>query len=390
MSIVSTSSSSSSLPWKQQPWSSTINQTDHDGVVGMYSYQECDRESPVEKQAIRGAVLSVSDTWIAPSFGYNPEYTDEEIVRLDTPIDSYQFFFSEEGTLLRLFHVAGNDKWYLATHRKLDAFQSRWGNDQSFGDLFVDALAVPFPDIPRENRLSHLTDTLSRDSVYVFLVKSHYRWICTPPESPQVIHVGTFMPGGDEGAGESQSHHPFRFDHTQPLAGFPQPKPVTFASWEEVSQTVRNLDPVTYQGVIGFTPQQGAAIKVLNSKYQEYTTIRGNESSLLFRYLSVRMDASIVFALLQLYPEKQTWFLAVETALMKIAFALHVAYINRYVKKQYVVVPSREYQIVKALHAHYMADRQNHRITLPVVHAILHQHPSILHGLIKDHWKSLH
>lgn len=355
----------------------------------MYSYQECDRESPVEQQALRGAVFQESKC-IAPSFGYNPEYTEDEISRLDQPITNYQFFYSEEGTLLRLFYVSRNDKWYLSTHRKLDAFQSRWGNDQSFGDLFLDALAGPFPEVPREQRLVQLTNHLSRDSVYVFLLKSHYRWICTPPDSPQAIHVGTFTPCSEEGAGESSSSSlpSFSFDTTHRLPGFLAPKPATFATWEEASNAVKNLDPLTYQGMIGFTASQGAALKLMNAKYQEYTRIRGNESSLLYRYLLVRHEVPLVYSLLNLYPERQNWFLAVETSLMQIAFSLHVAYINRYVKKQYVVVPGREYQLLKAFHAHYLADRTNHRITLPVVHSILHQHPSLTHALIKQQWKS--
>ncbi len=32
-----------------------------------------------------------------------------------------------EGTLIRIFYF--NDKWIITTHRKLDAFKSKWGSE---------------------------------------------------------------------------------------------------------------------------------------------------------------------------------------------------------------------------------------------------------------------
>ena len=45
---------------------------------------------------------------------------------------------AHEGSLLRAFCV--NDTWYITTHRKLDAFRSKWASRQSFGAQFVESL----------------------------------------------------------------------------------------------------------------------------------------------------------------------------------------------------------------------------------------------------------
>lgn len=373
------------MPWSEFEWASSIEQTDKDEHLELYSYRECERDAPTQKQALRGVVYSASEppTLIVPSFGYNPEYTEEETSTLNLPLDTYRFYLAEEGTLLRLFFHGS--KWYLSTHRKLDAFQSRWGNDLSFGDLFVDALANvgEWGATVRDARMEHFTHTLSRDTIYVFLLRSHYRWICMPPESPTAIHIGSFV-ASPEGHDECQ----WQFDMTNPLAGFATPTAVSFRSWQEAADHVKGINPFSHQGVIGFT-DRGASIKLMNSIYQSLSAVRGNESSLLYRYLTIRNDHLTVQQLMNMYPEKHNWFVSVETTLMQIAFMIHAAYVNRFVKKHYVVLPAREYTLLKACHSHYLADREKNRITLPVVHSILHQHPSVVHALIKQQWQKV-
>ncbi len=38
-----------------------------------------------------------------------------------------------EGNIKQNFYF--NDKWIITTHRKLDAFKSKWGSEKSFGDI---------------------------------------------------------------------------------------------------------------------------------------------------------------------------------------------------------------------------------------------------------------
>lgn len=79
-------------------------------------------------------------------------------------------FVAVEGTCLRMFCVHGT--WFLATHKKLDAFDSRWGSHVSFGDLFVKGIVELLKtdwtasDTVTPNQLA---DTLQLDPTYAYM-----------------------------------------------------------------------------------------------------------------------------------------------------------------------------------------------------------------------------
>ena len=62
-----------------------------------------------------------------------------------------------------------------------------------------------------------------------------------------------------------------------------------FSTKEEVLDYVKSVDPFSLQGVIAFD-KEGSHFKVINSQYQFYSNVRGNESSIMFRYLQVRTN----------------------------------------------------------------------------------------------------
>lgn len=333
-----------------------IEKTDDDGTVQIYSYKSTDNNSPTDPELIRfRGLVYAGDRPVLRSFGFTPEYTDVSLIQNN--ISDYTFFTSEEGTLLRVFHVSENNKWYVATHRKLDAFQSKWGSAASFGELFLDALQEVYPSVQRTELLAHLTGKLDKSQAYFFLVRNTAanRIVCRPPEKPQVFHVGTLWPVTDV------------FDVDSEIDDvFPKQEKLVFDSWSDVATYVQALDPLTHQGVIGFS-RTGAEIKVLHPKNQQYATVRGNDSNVLFRYLRVRTDTDTCKLFLELYPEHYTAFLNAEQMLAYTAMNIHRAYLARFVSKQYVKSPSDEYRIIKACHAHYMTDRAKNRVTLQVV-----------------------
>ena len=86
----------------------------------------------------RGCITDKTNEVICPSLGYTYEYyidTKEESVDRFKKLSDWQWFYSTEGTMLRLFHY--NGKWRITTHKKLSAFDSRWSCNLSFGELFV-------------------------------------------------------------------------------------------------------------------------------------------------------------------------------------------------------------------------------------------------------------
>ena len=66
-----------------------------------------------------------------------------------------------DGTLIRAFYF--NDKWHLATRKKIDAFKSSWTQSQSFGELFEEISKA---------EVEYLTYSLNQNFSYSFLLLS--------------------------------------------------------------------------------------------------------------------------------------------------------------------------------------------------------------------------
>lgn len=348
-----------SLPQELQPLADYIEKTDDDGVVQIYSYKVCSIDSPPELKQCRGLVYAGSQR-VLRSFGFNPEYNDTQISDISQSTSEYTFYPSEEGTLIRVFWVEQNNKWYVATHRKLDAFKSKWGSSKSFGEMFVDALQEIWPETERDALITRLTAKLSQTSAYFFLLRNtnENRIVCHAPEKSTIYHIGTLK--SDD-----------LFDLSDVIDDqIPKQVPLSFDSWQDVTTYVSQVDPLKLQGVIGFS-KTGAEIKVINLKNQQYAAVRGNDSNLLMRYLKVRNNASSVNMLFEVYPDQVAFLQAKETLLTKLAMYIHTAYLNRYVSKMYVVVPKEEYRIMSECHAHYLSDRSKNHVTLAVVQQVM-------------------
>lgn len=334
-----------------------IEKTDDDGTVQVYSFKECNRDSPSELKQYRGVVYA-GERRVFRSYGFTPEYTSNEIDELCQTelIDDYRFFPSEEGTLLRVFYVLENDKWYLSTHRKLDAFKSRWGNASNFGELFLDAVSKldDFKDVQRTDLWEKFTSKLDKENVYFFLLRNtkDNRIVCSAPDEPTFYHIGT-MVGGEK--------------YVMVDEGFPRLSELYFTAWEELTEYVRNINPLEKQGVIGIGCRDGNQIKILHPDNLMYAEVRGNEPSVLYRYLQIRRDGEIVKKFKTLYPEYVNMFMEKESIILKVCNDIHKAYLGRYVYKKHVIMPKEEYRIMKDCHVWHQTDYKKNRVTLPVV-----------------------
>ena len=65
---------------------------------------------------------------------FKRETCESAYLNLESQInfENFSFFNSYEGTLIRMFNF--DDKWYVTTHRKLDAFRSKWAGKTSYGN----------------------------------------------------------------------------------------------------------------------------------------------------------------------------------------------------------------------------------------------------------------
>ena len=160
-----------------------LSDTDEDNNLELYCYVKCDStDSDLLKQC-RGVVFN-GDKLILQTFPYTMEFNNEEVDKITDKLsdvfDKCSFYEAEEGTLIRMFFF--KDRWYTLTHRKLNAFRSKWASKESFGTLFKDALEY---EISNNSNLkaSIVMDTdkgildnfqciLDKNKQYVFLLRN--------------------------------------------------------------------------------------------------------------------------------------------------------------------------------------------------------------------------
>ena len=115
------------------------------------------------------------------------------------------------------------------------------------------------------------------------------------------------------------------------------------------------------------------------------SSLRGNEPSVKFRYLTVRKDMETKMAYLQLYPSFKGWFDLYDTVLYELSNDILNAFITRFIMGDYINVPPREYRIM--LECKQYITHSHVRLTLEDVQRFVNkQSPTDLNRMIKDRY----
>lgn len=348
-----------------------VTDRDEEENLDLFCYVNCGPgDSNIVRQC-RGVVFN-GDSLVMRAFPYTVEFSHRDVNQISQNIehifDKCSFYDAYEGALIRMFNF--NGKWYTSTHRKLNAFRSKWASRESFGTAFKRALdaEVEYNENLRsrlpeseENLLSRFQATLDPEKQYMFLVlhNDENRIVCASPDRPTLYHVGTFVQG--------------QLVMTEDI-GVPYPKQHTFENVNELVNYVSNVDIRNLQGIIVFAPGN-TQYKVLNDTYLELFRVRGNEPSIKFRYLQVRMNYQTVSALYHLYPNMRPVFEEYENTLFAIARKIHTSYVDRHIKRRWSTLPNEEYKVDKACHVWHEMDRKNNRVTLNKIIEVLNEQP---------------
>ena len=344
--------------------------SDEDNKLDMYCYVSCsDTDSNLLKQC-RGAVFN-GDNLVMKAFPYTIEYNEFDTEKISNSLNNFNewsFYEAHEGALVRLFTY--NGKRYVSTHRKLNAFSSKWSSRDSFGTLFKTALTSEaehnktFSDVlpSGDNILDRFQSTLDTTKQYMFLIRNNNdnRIVCSAPSRPTVYHVGTFVNGN--------------LSMTENV-NISYPKKLTFSSIKDIQEYVKNVDYKQQQGVICFDSNNNQ-IKIVNNDYQDLFRARGNEPSIKFRYLQVRMNKTYVEMLHHLYPESSNVFDEYEVFLYEIARSIYRSYVQRFIEKKYITVPREEFAVIKECHSWHLSDRTNNRINIDTVVRTMNKQPA--------------
>lgn len=356
--------------------------SDEDSKLDMFCYLKCGESDNELLKQCRGVVFN-EDNLVMKAFPYTNEYChtnrDDIITAVET-FGDWTFYEAHEGALIRMFYF--NGKWFVSTHRKLNAFRSKWASRESFGTSFKNALMAEEVNnevfkaaLPAgENILERFQSTLDTSKQYMFLIRNtnDNRIVCFAPDKPTVYHVGTFVNGNLFTPG---------FDDTS--VNLPTPKRLSFLNVDELLSFVEKISYKHLQGVIGFT-KDNRQVKILHKDYQDLFRARGNEPSIKFRYLQVRMNRRFVNMLYHLYPNMAETFDEYENTIYDIARSIYRAYVQRFIKKRYVTVPREEFSVIRECHTWHLSDRAKNRISLDQVIRILNQQsPTNLNHMIR-------
>ncbi len=350
-----------------------IQVTDEFDGLTVHHFTDCDYTSPVEIKAMRG-IIKDEDTVVCQTFPFTPELREDHS-ELSSLLDPFlkknsKVFQSLEGTLLRIWFRTKNDhpnggEWFLSTHRKLDAFFSRWGSDSTYGEYFVCTLlraATIHPQLQNVNTFEEYASRLNKNKVYVLLLRTskENRVVCTSQDYTTLYTVGAF---------DREHNFAFEYPSSVPETIFPSIPEITIEPWsvEGVRETVSRIAPFDYQGVI-FIDESGETLKVLNNSYEEMVQLRGNVPNVLLRYIQLRNgnDTEQAIRYQELYRDFSDEFVTFERVLREISFNLHKKYILRFVHHKIAMVPPEQYQVLRELHQQYLANK-NRIVTHDVV-----------------------
>lgn len=356
--------------------------TDSDESTGLelFCYVRCGPGDDSLVKQCRGVVFH-GDEIVMRAFPYTVEYEHTNGIQIEDSIksvfDDCTFYDAHEGALIRMFNFGG--RWFTSTHRKLDAFRSKWASKESFGTAFKRALEVEvennkelqqvLPD-NKESLLDRFQSILDPNKQYMFLVRhtEENRIVCAAPERPTLYHVGTFVDG--QLVMTENIHIPYPTKHT-------------FLCMDDLINYVSKIDIRHLQGVIAFAPNN-QQYKILHKDYLDLFRARGNEPSVKFRYLQVRMNSLTSNMLYHLYPHMAETFRMYEDAIYSIANVIYRSYVQRHIKGKWSTLPTEEYKVDRACHTWHMEDRKNNRVDLEKVVEILNeQEPTNLNKMIR-------
>jgi hypothetical protein len=316
-----------------------------DSLNGLVCCNHVDGEVDRDSLQIRGVIklkvaspgvepktINLEDVVVCKSFGYTPEIlaTDAEgLAALVAPVitPTSRFFKSIEGSIVRVWQIDGN--WYMSTHRKINAFKSRWGHHMNFGELFCRALtnsssadlALALNPTNEENTnvFAAFTKLLQPSKIYMLIIKNFVenRKVCEGGAEPELICTGSF---------DRDKDFAFSMDNPETLLSYPE-EIAGLTTLDSVVEATEALDYKSSQGIFIVNPDAVSA-KVINSSYNSFDKLRANVENVLYRYVQLRITPSHD-AFVALYPERLAQFRTWENVMLDIYKHMHAAFIKR-------------------------------------------------------------
>lgn len=341
---------------------------------------------------------------VASTFPYTEEYSINNIDVVDKLIQEGQWEFvkSYEGTIIRVVHVEqeGVIKRLVSTHKKLDAFESYWGSNKSYGELFKTEICRLFRnDTTIKGSECNMEDT---DIFNLFLdsldTSRHYTFLLTSNDDNKIVSsnnnkifvVGSFDRVTNDFLYDFESHY-----NKTSIVKLDTPEKINIATSQDIIDTVNSVDYNKHQGIFAIRKDKFQFFKVINDDYKNKSMLRGNNSNLLFRYLQLKYVSkdnssnTLLTEFVKLFSSHADTFNSAETNLVEIAVYLHQTYYRRNIKKEFVFVHAIFHSVLKSIHSWHVQDRRNNITTLDAVVSKLNEVDTRTLFQMLKHWTSM-
>jgi hypothetical protein len=303
-------------------------------------------------------------------FGF-PKTVELPLETTDSPFTG-KILASEyiDGSLIRAYH--DGSIWRLSTNGMINAYESYWISQKSFGELFDDCLSRIYSD----NTLfatSPLVNSMNKQYSYQFILR-HPSVHLDQTTKSFIYHVGTFDNIGLKYVSDTIDKH------------FRKPSVTEFASLADIQTSIKTKSGC--RGYILYSKDnadiQTPRYKMLNAEYSYLRDLIGNTPNLYLRYLECLSEGR-ASELLDKFPSIRYHSSWVDKCLAKITSDVFSAYVEKFMKKNkeiyinYFLRP-----IIYELHGTFMKTQV--KVTPAIVHDTVHAyHPKklnfILNGL---------
>jgi len=188
-----------------------------------------------------------------------------------TKINDWQVYDASEGTLIRAWFDHFANEWKLSTQCKLDAYDSRWGCNTTFGVMFDKDVDQYHPSLWQDMDTNYIYHYIveTRAENRIVLVDPYG----APPQS-RLIYLGRNKIGV-YGVWYAAEEEPCV------MSGLRRAQRVYLETWDQIE----SLLPTASVGLFLRNSITGRTIKLWNEEYYEALELRGNEPSHLRRYL---------------------------------------------------------------------------------------------------------
>lgn len=287
------------------------------------------------ERKIRGCVFNQNNC-ILQSLPYSYEYIEGEtsFESFQYVKNKYQIYKLREGSVIRVFYE--NNKWYTTTHRKLDAFKSKWGNTASFGEIFERLVYSNF----KKSLDEFYTEYLETDKSYVFFIGTDEITRIVSPVHNNLYLIACL-----------NKHN--KYVYYNKLEKFYQEN-LQFNNKEEILNFVKNIEfPFIISGLLLFDTETLETHKIFNKNYYSLTKLRNNMSSIKAAYLENRSDKEKIEIFKKLYYQHRSIFDECEKDIKNLESEILSEYKDRYIFKKFKVLPKFKHIILCEIHSIY-------------------------------------